>query len=56
VFELQQFLKLVSSFGEAILLYTRLRPKSKKNFINILLKLKAPEVAKDLKIYKLQIM
>lgn len=49
VFELQQFLKLTSSFSEAILFHRRLRTKSKDNFIYIFFKLKAEKMVKDLK-------
>lgn len=49
VFELQQFLKLTSSFSEAILFHRRLRTKSKDNFVYIFFKLKAEKMVEDLK-------
>jgi hypothetical protein len=49
VFELQQFVKLTGSLGEAILLQANFRTKAKENHVDVFLKLKAKQVVEDLK-------
>lgn len=48
VFKLQQFMKFKRSFRETAILNTGLRFEGKMNFIDVLVKLEAEEVAENL--------